>query len=143
MTVAAEQYPFVVVDPTQGPAGLMPCLPLTLGLGQQSVKALAILDTAAAVNVLPYQFGVQLGANWDKQTLPLRLTGNLAAYEAKALMLQGVVGSFPAVRLAFAWTRAGDVPLLLGNMNFFMEFDVCFFRAQSLFEIKPKQEAPY
>ena len=39
---------------------------------------------------------------------------------------------------AFAWTQAAEVPLLLGQVNFFMEFDVCFFRAQAAFEIKPK-----
>jgi hypothetical protein len=31
------------------------------------------------------------------------------------------------------------VPLLLGQVNFFMGFNVCFFRARSLFEIRPKQ----
>jgi hypothetical protein len=142
VTVTAEQYPFLVTDPQQGPAGLKPILPFALSLGQQSVNAQGLLDTAAAVNVLPHQLGVRLGAVWEQQTVPLRLTGNLAAYEARALLLLATVGKFPPVRLAFAWTRTDDVPLLLGQVNFFMEFDVCFFRARSLFEIRPKQATP-
>lgn len=31
-----------------------------------------------------------------------------------------------------------DTPLLLGRMNFFLEFDVCFYRSQLAFEIRPK-----
>jgi hypothetical protein len=27
---------------------------------------------------------------------------------------------------------------LLGRMNFFLEFDVCFYRSQLAFEIRPK-----
>ncbi|BAZ09747.1 hypothetical protein NIES4071_15570 [Calothrix sp. NIES-4071] len=31
------------------------------------------------------------------------------------------------------------LPLILGQANFFMEFDVCFYRSQKLFEVTPKQ----
>lgn len=46
---------------------------------------------------------------------------------------------FPTIDLAFAWTQAPNVPLILGQANFFFEFDVCFFRARSEFEVRPKQ----
>lgn len=91
------------------------------------------------VNVLPYQIGVRLGAVWKEQTTVLNLTGNLSRYEARALLVSTVVGSFEPVQLVFAWTRATRVPLLLGQVNFFMEFDVCFYRSQLSFEIRPKQ----
>ena len=42
------------------------------------------------------------------------------------------------VRLAFAWTQAENVPLLLGQVNFFMEFDTCFYRSQLAFDVSPK-----
>ena len=29
-------------------------------------------------------------------------------------------------------------PLLLRRMNFFLEFDVCFYRSQLAFEVRPK-----
>jgi hypothetical protein len=41
------------------------------------------------------------------------------------------------VRLAFAWARQSDLPVLLGQMNFFVAFDVCFFRSRSSFEVGP------
>jgi hypothetical protein len=134
----AEQYPFVEIDPALGPAGSLPYLPLTLALGQQSVSISGLLDTGATVNVLPFAVGARLGAVWEQQTVPVRLSGNLAAVEARGLLLQATVGRFAPVRLAFAWARADTIPVILGQVNFFMEFDVCFFRARALFEIRPK-----
>jgi hypothetical protein len=100
-----------------------------------------LLDTGATVNVLPYAVGVQLGAIWERQSTPVRLTGNLAACEARALIVSAVIGELPVVRLAFAWARTDDVPILLGQVNFFMEFDVCFYRSRSMFEVRPKHSA--
>jgi hypothetical protein len=97
-----------------------------------------LLYTAAAINFLPYDVGLQLGAVWEDQTTRLELTGNLAQEEARAVVLYAIVGAFPPVRLAFAWTKSNAVPLLLGQMNFFLEFNVCFFRSQEIFEVKPK-----
>jgi hypothetical protein len=44
------------------------------------------------------------------------------------------------VELAFAWTQSAETPLILGQVNFFMEFEVCFFRAQLAYEIKPRNK---
>jgi hypothetical protein len=74
----------------------------------------------------------------DHQTTPVQLTGNLATSEARVLVVEAVVGKLPTVKLAFAWTRTNSVPDILWQINFFLEFDVCFFRSRSLFEIKPK-----
>ncbi|MCI0461552.1 MAG: hypothetical protein L0Z62_31770 [Gemmataceae bacterium] len=139
MTVTPEQYPYTAGDPALGAASLRPYLPLTLTLDGQSLEVSGLLDTAAAVNVLPHQFGIRLGAVWEKQTTSLKLTGNLAAYEARALLVTAVVGKFAPVRLAFAWAQTDEVPLLLGQINFFLEFDVCFYRSRALFEIRPKE----
>jgi hypothetical protein len=100
-----------------------------------------LLDTGSAVNVLPYDVGGQLGAVWEHHTIPVRLTGNLAREEARVLIVSANVGNFPTVRLAFAWTRTNMVPVILGQVNFFLEFDVCFFRSRSVFEVKPKESA--
>ena len=78
------------------------------------------------------------GAVWDRQTISVPLTGNLADFEARAILLSGRVGQFPPVRLAFAWTRNERVPLILGQANFFMEFDVCLFRSRWTFEVRPR-----
>lgn len=70
--------------------------------------------------------------------MPLRLGGNLAAYEARILFVKILIEGCPSTELAFAWTRADNVPLLLGQTNFFMEFDVFFSRAGMYFEVTPK-----
>ena len=70
----------------------------------------------------------------------MNLTGNLANYESRAVLLTGKINDFPTVNLAFAWTQADNLSLILGQVNFFLEFDVCFYRSQLLFEIQPKQK---
>jgi hypothetical protein len=134
----AERYPFVSDDTALGEAGFRPYLPFTLLNQQVSVRASALLDTGASVNVLPYLVGVELGYDWERQTATLSLTGNLAQYEARVVLAQAVVGQLEPVQLVFAWTQATNVPLILGQVNFFMEFDVCFYRSQLEFAVCPK-----
>ena len=138
MTTEAERYSYS----TQGESvsSSLPYLPMTLSYRQQQVSVSGLLDTGATINVLPYQIGIGLGAVWEEQTRPVQLTGNLAQQEARVLIVTGTVSHFPAVRLAFAWTRSDDIPLILGQVNFLMEFDVCFYRSQSAFEVKPKSQ---
>ncbi|NEO63661.1 MAG: hypothetical protein F6J98_25815 [Moorea sp. SIO4G2] len=133
-----ERYPFVSSDTALGEASFRPYLPFTLVYQQGSQAASGLLDTGASVNVLPYLIGVELGYDWERQTTALNLTGNLAQYEARVVLAQAVVGQFEPVQLVFAWTQATNVPLILGQVNFFMEFDVCFYRSQLQFEISPK-----
>ena len=82
--------------------------------------------------------GLQLGAAWEQQAIAVRLTGNLANEPARALLVSATVGHFAAVRLAFASTRSDAVPVILGQVIFFMEFDVHFYRSRGIFEVEPK-----
>ncbi len=134
----AQRYPFVPIDVALGEASFRPYLPLTLASQQSSVATSGLLDTGASVNVLPYSVGIELGYVWEQQTTALSLTGNLAQYEARVVLVQAVVGQFEPVQLVFAWTQATNVPLILGQVNFFMEFDICFYRSQLQFELSPK-----
>jgi hypothetical protein len=133
----AQQFPFVARDRAMGPASLAPVIPLTLQ-ADQTVAVSALLDTGAAVNVLPYSVGTQLGFLWDQQTTSVELSGNLASVEARVVLLAATVAQFPPVRLAFAWAKEDSMPVILGQVNFFMEFDVCFFRSRSLFEVRAR-----
>lgn len=133
-----QQFPFVARASEHGAASLAPMLPLTL-VGGRSVSTLGLLDTGAAVNVLPYTVGVNLGLDWDRQTTAVQLSGNLAIAEARAVLVSSIVASFAPVRLAFAWAKVDSVPIILGQINFFLEFDVSFFRARQVFEIRPAQ----
>lgn len=139
MTVEAQRFSFTEIDKSLGAASSLPYLPFTLSHQDTSLSVSGLLDTEATVNVLPYDIGRQLGAVWDQQTTPVHLTGNLARFEARVLIVSATVGEFAPVRLAFAWTRANNVPLILGQVNFFLEFNVCFFRSQKVFEVKPKE----
>lgn len=138
MIPGGETYPFVSMHSAPGTIGLMPFLPMTLKFGAQSVAVLGLLDTAAAVNVLPYDIGLQLGAVWDRQTSAVKLTGNLASIPARGLLVNATVGGFPTVRQVFAWAQINSLPLILGQVNFFLEFDAYFSRSSGLFEVKPK-----
>lgn len=133
-----KRYPFTTFDPSLSEAGFRPYLPITLTHRGQSIEATGLLDTGASVNVLPYQLGLEVGAIWEEVTTSLQLTGNLAQFEARVLVLSANVADFNPVKLVFAWTQAANVPLILGQVNFFMEFDVCFYRSQLSFEVCPK-----
>jgi hypothetical protein len=114
-------------------------LPISLRNGTETVELQGLLDTGSTVNVLPYNAGLALGFSWDQQTIPITLTGSLSNVPAYGVIVTAKVATFSPVELAFAWTRVVDVPLLLGQINFFMEFDICFFRSQGAFEIQPKR----
>jgi hypothetical protein len=122
---------------------LMPRLPLTLHRGDRSLDVVGLLDSGSAVNLLPYSMGLALGAAWDETAPIVRLAGALAHARAHGLLLSA---SHPQLtdnrpfQLVFAWTERDDVPLIFGQVNFFMEFDVCFFRSQGTFDVRPKGE---
>ncbi len=137
MTTVAQQFPYVPRDPALGNASLAPVLPLTL-VGNLSAATFGLVDSGAAINVLPYSLGLQLGFDWAQQTRSVQLSGNLAPVEARIVLLSAMVASFPPVRLAFAWAQTDEVSLILGQVNFFMEFAVCFYRWRGVFEVWPK-----
>ena len=114
----------------------MPYLPLTLELNGNTKQVFGLLDSGSTINVLPYKIGLELGAIWENQRIPLQLVGNLANYEARALFVNAQVKDFQPVELAFAWTSSEYATLILGQANFFSLFDVCFLRQDGEFEIK-------
>ncbi len=137
MSFLPQRFSYVARDPSLGQASLAPMLPLDL-IGSQPVTTTGLVDSGAAINVLPYSLGLQLGFDWNKETRTVQLSGNLASVDARIVVLSAVVGSFPPVRLAWAWAQTDTVSVILGQVNFFMEFDVCFFRSQGWFDVRPK-----
>ncbi len=163
----SQRFPYTVSDGSWGEASLMPYLPLTLRSEKRSVSVSALVDSGATVSVLPLSIGLQLGLTWEEQATSLTLGGSLAALEAKGIVLIGEVHPFPSVKLVFAWVKSDDMPVLLGQTNFllarqtdgaavqlppeqantpslwraynfFMEFNVYFYRAHQMFEVQPK-----
>ena len=132
------RFTYAAPEASRSDGSLLAYLPITLHHESYSLSVSGLLDTGSTVNVLPYSTGLDLGFVWDQQTIPVQLTGSLARLPARGVIVSGQVASFPALELAFAWTQSADVPVILGQVNFFMEFDVCFFRSQSAFEVSPK-----
>ena len=135
----AERFAFTATDSRLVEASFQPYLPVRLMHHGQTRTVSGLLDTGATINVLPYHVGLDLGATWEQASVPVQLTGNLAQFEARALIVSASIGRFAPVRLEFAWTRATDVPMVLGQVNSFMEFDVCFYRSQLSLEIRPNR----
>lgn len=115
----------------------LPTIPIALSYSDFTVSANALLDTGSTVNLLPYDIGLQLGAIWEEQTIRLPLAGNLARVEARGIFVHIQIGNLEPVRLAFAWAQASQLPLILGQTNFFREFDVCFQRSRRTITIMP------
>ena len=132
-----QRFAFTERIDSLGRSSILPYLPITLSNGSNSVEVMALLDTGASVNVLPYEIGLQLGVTWEQQTVPIQLSGNLASSEARGLVLSATVAEFSPILLAFAWSRSTDAPVILGHLNFFAEFNVCFFRHELAFEVYP------
>lgn len=132
------RFRYSTSDPSQNEFDSLPRLPLVLRIENRTVEVAGLVDSAATVNVLPYEVGLQLGAAWDERKANLRLAGNLGNFSAMPLFVMAQVGDFDPVQLAFAWIKSNDAPLILGQTNFFMEFEVCFYRAQLEFEVNPK-----
>jgi hypothetical protein len=129
------RFSYIEHQPGCGPASLSPLLPLTLEHSGERAEVRGLVDSGASVNVLPYSYGLQLGLVWEQQTTAVVLSGNLSQLPARAVVVIGALQPFEPVRRAFAWTRAENIPLILGQTNFFMEFDVCFFRSRGVFDV--------
>jgi hypothetical protein len=123
----------------------LPVIPLRLmhvapnGL-TRSIEVQAIVDSGSSINILPYDVGVQLGLDWEIQTFELPVAQWLRGTKAFGVLLGGQIEPFLPVELAFAWTEktSMQVPILLGETNFFQEFDVCLCGSEQVFDIAPK-----
>jgi hypothetical protein len=133
------RFPFISLASQSGKGTFMPFLPIILSSQNQQVVTHGLVDSGATINVLPYSVGLSLGAVWEQNSMPLRLSGNLAGFEARVLLLNVLVEGCKTVELAFACAKTDSVPVLLGQTNFFMEFDVFFSRSELFFDVIEKK----
>ena len=132
------RFRYSTAEPGQDEFDSLPRLPLFLRGSDRAIEAVGLVDSEATVNVLPYELGLRLGEVWDDRRANLRLAGSFGNRTAMPVFATAEIEGLPPVRLAFAWTNQDNVPLILGQTNFFMEFDVCFYRSKLEYEIKPK-----
>lgn len=130
------EFQYRTVQNARGEVLSRPLLPFTLTHAQSSVQVLGLIDTGSDINVLPYRVGLSLGLVWEQHPMLEGLSGNLSVHEARGVVIYGQVQNLRPARLVFGWSRADNIPVLLGQLNFLNEFDVCFFGAQSTFEIR-------
>ena len=135
------RFKYSTSDSSQNEFDSLPRIPLFLRNNDQTVEVVGLVDSGATVNVLPYDIGIQLGGGWDERRAIIRLAGNLGNQPAIPLFAMGEIGEFAPVRLAFAWVKSNQVPLILGQTNFFLEFDICFYRSKLEFEIQPRSSS--
>ena len=62
----------------------------------------------------------------------------MSGVAAKGVVVEAEAGESDRIVLVFAWARTDNMPLLLGQVNFFMELEVCFNRSQQNFAVKRK-----
>lgn len=129
---------YSTTSPAQNEFDSLPRLPLLLRRENQEIEAVGLLDSGATVNVLPYEFGLELGGVWDDRGVIIQLAGHLSNQPAMPFAAIVQIGEFPPTELLFAWVKRRNIPLILGQTNFFLEFDVCFYRSKLEFEVKPK-----
>lgn len=133
------RFKYSTSDSSQNEFDSLPRIPLILRRGDNNVEVLGLVDSGATVSVLPYEIGIQLGAIWEDSKAIIQLAGNLSNQSAMPFFANAEIGNYPPVRLAFAWVRKANIPLILGQTNFFLEFDICFYRSKQEFEVVPLQ----
>ncbi len=133
------RFRYSTTDPSQNEFDSLPRVPIILRREGHAIEALGLVDSGATINVLPYEIGLQLGTAWEDSRAIIQLAGNLGNQSAIPFFAMVQVGDIAPIQLAFAWTRNPNAPLILGQTNFFMEFDVSFYRSKMEFEVKLKE----
>lgn len=75
-------FPYSSMNASADSGDLLPILPMILTAGVASVTASGLVDSGAAVSVLPRSLDDRLGLDWQNQTVAVRLGGVLAGIEA-------------------------------------------------------------
>ena len=122
-------FPYLVNPDYIDDGRARPFLSVSLGYRQRRSEALALLDSGADLNVLPYRVGLQLGGNWNDQREIIGLTGIGTRLESRTLMVELTLAHWPAIPMSFAWASGDNVPVILGQSTFFQHFEICFLQS--------------
>ncbi len=131
-------FPYLYRGTVPDPQTLAPLLPPRLRRGGTDVDVIGLVDSGASFSVLPLDLGAQFGVDWNSLPIPITVGGVGHGVAAKLLAVEGLIGTFPPTPLLFAWATTNSIPVLLGQTNFFFEFDVCFHRSRSQFTVAPR-----
>lgn len=116
----------------------MPYIDLLIDSGVIAVRVKALIDSGAMVNVIPKQVGERLNLNWEEGE-DVTLGGNLGKAPARAFFLNCTVQGLEVTQLELNWSMLEDVPVILGQFDFFQNFDVCFSYSENEISVRPKR----
>jgi len=131
------RFPFLPRVGGSGPLDLAPLLPARLSRGGIDVDVVGLVDSGSSFSVLPYDVGSQFRLDWDRLPQALMLGGVASGVAAKVIAVDMTFGPIGPVKQLFAWAKSNAVPLVFGQVTFFLNFDVFFARSRSFFEIQP------
>src|SRR5258706_9567918 len=103
------QIPYTELRNALREVSLRPILSVAILTDAKLVNSTGLVDSGADVNVLPFELGNALGLTWGEQRYHLRLSGNLANFDTRVVVLPVQIGTFARVDLAFAGTQAERV----------------------------------
>ena len=138
MAIKSERFAYTMIGDSQRGGVYVPFLPLCLFGITQPLEVSALVDSGATMNVLPQSIGLQLGLNWRNAISMGPLSGVFGDTEARAVKLRCQFGTFEPISLLFAWAETDSVRLILGQVDFFRQFRICFFESERAFEITAK-----
>ncbi len=98
-------FKYSTTNATQNEFDSLPRIPLILKRDNQQVEAIGLVDSGATVNVLSYQFGLELGGIWDDRKAIIQLGGNLGSQTAMPFSAIAHVGDYSPIELVFAWVK--------------------------------------
>jgi Aspartyl protease len=119
-------FPYQEVEP----GVWMPYIPVRLEANGNVVDVMALVDTGSTISVIPNRIGRELGLDWESGNTVL-LTGALES-EARLMVLDMEISGLGKMKQGFAWARNDKSRVILGNMNFFVEYDVYFSRVKKV-----------
>ena len=121
--------------------GGLPLVDIALYHEGHNCSVTALVDSGAAMSVLPYDIGLELGLVWEEQTIPVDIGGVLKQTPAYGILVRGELAPLPSVALVFAWIRqtSREVRTILGQTNFFQQYKVTFEGYNNTFEISPRR----
>jgi hypothetical protein len=132
-----KHFPYSQISGFPGFRG-MPLVEVHLSNGDRSLKTSALIDSGSALNILPYDIGLRLGLEWDKQTIPLHVNG-LLQEPGFFVTCQATIDDFSPIKLLFVWIKRSsqEIRLIFGQMNFFLQYRVTFDGRQGNFGLAP------
>lgn len=134
----SKRFPYTQPAPDAKVKAGMPMLPLTLASEQRSIAVTALVDSGATLSILPYDLGLQLGLTWGAQEVSIFLGGILQGLPAYGVALTGHLPDLDPFPLVFAWTSrpSTEVPVIVGQINFFRVFQVTLNGKDGWFEVQ-------